>query len=84
MDNDFLKHRLALVERQIVDAERHITLRRDILNGLDVNGLGASNIADGVRDLLRHMRDKLRAHTVKRKWLQAQRRRQLEPARRLR
>jgi len=80
MDNDSLEHRLALVERQIVDAERHITLRRDILNGLDVNGLGASDTADAVRDLLRHMEDKLRAHTAERKRLQAQLRRQLRAA----
>jgi hypothetical protein len=68
---------VALVERQIVDAERHITLRRDILTGLDVNGLGTSETADGVRDMLRHMEDKLRAHTVERKQIQAQMRRQL-------
>jgi hypothetical protein len=75
MDNDFLQYRLTLVERQIVDAELHLTLRRDVLNRLEVEGLGASDTADGVRDMLRHMEDKLRAHTVERKQIQAQLRR---------
>jgi hypothetical protein len=52
MDTELLEHRLALVERQIVDAERHITLRRDVLNRLELEGLGASDTADDVRDLL--------------------------------
>jgi hypothetical protein len=64
MDTDFLEHRLALVERQIVDTERYITLRRDTLNRLEADGLGASETADVVRDSLRHMEDKLQAHTV--------------------
>jgi hypothetical protein len=77
MDTDVPEHRLALVERQIVDAERHVTLRRDILTGLDMNGLAASETADAVRDLLRHMENKLRAHTIERQRIQAQLRRQL-------
>jgi len=36
MKTDVLEHRLALVERQIVHAEQHITLRRDNLTGLDL------------------------------------------------
>jgi hypothetical protein len=68
MDNDFLQYRLALVERQIVDAELHLTLRRDVLNRLEVEGLGASDTADDVRD-------KLRAHTAEQKQIQAQLRR---------
>jgi hypothetical protein len=75
MDTDMLEHRLTLVERQIVDAEQHITLRRDTLARLELDGLGASETADGVRDMLRHMKDKLRAHTVERKQIQAQLRR---------
>jgi hypothetical protein len=75
MDRDFLKHRLALVERQIVDAEQHLTLRRDILARLELDGLGASETADITRDRLRRMEQNLRAHTVERNQIQAQLRR---------
>jgi hypothetical protein len=75
MDTDLLEHRLALVERQIVDAERHVTLRRDVLIRLEADGLSASETAEQARDLLRQIEGKLRARTAERKWLQAQLRR---------
>ena len=42
---DLLEYRLGIVERQIVVAERHVTLRRDILTAFDVNRLGLSETA---------------------------------------
>ena len=75
MDIDVLEHRLALVDRQIVDAERHVTLRRDILARLEMDGLGASETAGISRVLLRQIEDSLRAHTAERTRLQAQLRR---------
>ena len=42
MDTDLLEHRLVLVERQIADAELHVTLRRDNLARLEADRLGAS------------------------------------------
>ena len=70
-----LEHRLALVERQIVDAERHVTLRRDILTRLELDDLGASETAGTTRDLLRQIEESLRMHLAERKWLQAHLRR---------
>ena len=52
MDADLLEYRLALVERQIADDERHITLPGDIVARLDIDGLGASEQAGIARDLL--------------------------------
>ena len=69
MDTDALEHRLALVERQIADAEQHVTLRRDILARLEADDLGASETAGITRDLLREIEERLRAHTAERKWL---------------
>ena len=70
-----LEHRLALVERQIVDAERHVTLRRDIILRLELDRLGTSPTAEIARDRLRHMEDRLRRHGAERRQLQAELRR---------
>ena len=75
MDTGMLEHRLALVERQIVDAERYVTLRRDNLIRLELDGLGSSPTAGIARDRLRQMEDKLRRHGAERKQLQAELRR---------
>jgi len=75
MDTDLLEHRLALVERQIVDAERHITLRRDNLTRLEIDGLAASETAEIARDRLRSMEASLLQYTAERRQLQAQLRR---------
>jgi hypothetical protein len=75
MDTDVLEHRLVLLERQIADAERHLTLRRDILTRLELDSLGASETADITRDRLRWTEERLRVHTAERKRLQAQLRR---------
>jgi hypothetical protein len=71
MDTDLLQHRLVLVERQIVDAERHITLRRDNLARLEMDGLATSETAEITRDRLRDMENSLRRYTAERKHLQA-------------
>src|SRR5262249_61065761 len=63
MDTDILKHRLALVERQIIDEELHVTLRGDIVARLEADGLGASETADITRDLLRQIEKRLQVHT---------------------
>ena len=55
MDTAQLEHRLALVERQIVDAERHATLRRDIIIRLELDGLSTSDTAAIARDRLRQI-----------------------------
>src|SRR5215472_9485391 len=52
MDTDVLEYRLGLVERQIVDAERHVTLRRDNLVRLEADDLGASETANIARHRL--------------------------------
>ena len=70
-----LEHRLALVERQIVDAERHVTLRRDNLIRLELDGLSTSPTATIARDRLRQIQDKLRRYGAERKQLQAELRR---------
>ena len=75
MDTDLLEHRLLLVERQIVDGEQHITLRRDILTRLEQDGLSASETASDARDNLQWRENRLRTHTVERRRLQAQLRR---------
>ena len=75
MDTGMLEQRLALVERQIVDAERYVTLRRDNLIRLELDGLGRSPTAEIARDRLRQMEDKLRRHSAERKQLQAELRR---------
>lgn len=75
MDTDLLEQRLALVERQIVDAERHVTLRRDILVRLELDGLNTSPTADIARDRLRQIEDRLRRHGSERRQLQAELRR---------
>lgn len=75
MDADLLEHRLALVERQIVDAERHMTLRRDNLTRLEIDGLAASETAEIARERLQSMEGSLRRYTAERKQLQAQLRR---------
>ena len=75
MDTDLLEHQLALVERQIADAERHVTLRRDILTRLELDSLGTSETADITRDRLRQMGERLRVHYGERKRLQARLRR---------
>ena len=77
MDTDVLNHRLALVERQIIDAEMHATLRRDVLAHLEEDGLGVSQTADNARDNLRRTEDNLRLYAAERKRIQAQLRRQL-------
>ena len=74
-DMDVLEHRLMLVERQIANAERHVTLRRDNLARLEADRLGASETAGITRDLLRRIEESLRARYAERKWLQAQLRR---------
>src|SRR5262249_13166683 len=75
MDTDVLEHRLVLVERQIADAERQLTLRRDTLIRLELDSLGATETAGITRDRLRLTEERLRVHTAERKWLQAQLRR---------
>jgi hypothetical protein len=75
MDIDLLEHRLALVERQIVDAEQHITLRGDNLARLEIDGLAASETAEIARDRLRQIENSLRRYTAERRQLQAQLRR---------
>jgi hypothetical protein len=75
MDTGMLEHRLALVERQIVDAEQHVTLRRDNLIHLELDGLSASPTAGIARDRLRQIEDNLRRHGSERKQLQAELRR---------
>ena len=75
MDTDLLEHRLVLVERQIADAELHVTLRRDNLARLEADRLGASETAGITRDRLRRIEESLRARYAERKWLQAQLRR---------
>jgi len=77
METDLLEHRLALVERQIVDAEQHITLRRDNLARLEADGLDASGTANIARDWLRGLEGRLRRYCAERKQIQAQLRRQL-------
>jgi len=72
MDTDLLEHRLVLVERQIADAELHVTLRRDNLARLEADRLGASETAGITRDRLRRIEESLRARYAERKWLQAQ------------
>lgn len=75
MDTGVLEHRLDLVERQIVDAERHVTLRRDIIIRLELDGLGTSQTAEIARDRLRHIEERLRRHGAERRQLQAELRR---------
>ena len=77
MDTDVLNHQLALVERQIIDAEMHATLRRDVLARLEEDGLSASETADNARDNLRRTEDNLQLYAAERKRIQAQMRRQL-------
>jgi len=72
---DVLEHRLMLVERQIANAERHVTQRRDNLARLEADRLGASETASVTRDLLRRIEESLRLHYAERKQLQAQLRR---------
>jgi len=50
MDTDLLEHRLVLVERQIADAELHVTLRRDKPYRLETDGLSASETTNTTRD----------------------------------
>jgi hypothetical protein len=75
MDIELLEYRLALVERQIADAERHVTMRRDIVARLEADGLSASETAGITRDLLRQIEASLRARNAERQRLQAQLRR---------
>jgi len=75
MDTDVLEYRLGLVERQIVDAERHVTLRRDNLVRLEADDLGASETANIARHRLRQIEEKLRRYNAERKHIQAQLRR---------
>jgi hypothetical protein len=77
MDTKVLEHRLGLIERQIVDAERHVTLRSDNVARLEADGLGASGTANIARGRLRQIEDGLRRYNAERKQLQAQLRREL-------
>lgn len=79
MERDLLERRLALVERQITQAEHHAAIRRSNLAGLEGAGRGASETADIIRDLLEWTERNLRTRIAERRWLRARLRRTAVP-----
>jgi hypothetical protein len=71
-DIDPREHRLRLVERQIADAERHITLHRYVLARLEQSDLSASETAKLARENLRRTQNDLQRYSAERRRIQAQ------------